>query len=134
MYICNVFHPWDPGNLFRGGCCVRGRAGVELDARVLQLEHAESFNKWRGDAFCNEALARWLSEGGVRSVAVAGVYANACVQATVSGALKRGLQVTVLTDAVAAGSDGARRKGLENMQSAGARLSSVANWTTKDVS
>ncbi|RLB45653.1 MAG: hypothetical protein DRJ42_29455 [Deltaproteobacteria bacterium] len=128
VYITNEFRPWDPGNLFRGGCCVRGRPGTELDPRVDVLPGAPAFEKWRGSAFCNEELGEWLAAEGVDSVALAGVYADACIRATTAGALKRGLRVTVLSDAVGAAGQRGRDAGLRKMRAAGADVASVAEW------
>ena len=131
-YISNAYHPWDPGNLFRGGCCVRGRPGSEVDERVRRDPDAPSFDKWRGNAFCNASLAAWLEQEGIVSLAVAGVYADACVLSTVKGALGRGLRVTVLEDAVAAAHDAARRKALLKMEGAGATVAPVQAWLASE--
>jgi len=126
--VVNAFRPWDPGNLFRSWCCVRGRDGSEVDPRVHVPSGAAGFEKWRGDAFCNDGLGRWVAQRDVNALTVAGVYANACVLATVRGALERGLRVTVLADAVAAKDESARCSGLEKMKRAGAELMSVDAW------
>ena len=128
VYIRTAFRPWDPGNLFRRGCCVRGRPGSELDPRVRAEPGAAHFEKWRGDAFCNDELGAWLKREGVDTVVVCGVYADACVRATVRGALRRGLRVTVLSDAVAASSHAAREAALDQMRRAGATIMTVGSW------
>jgi len=126
--IVNAFSPWDPGNLFRHGCCVRGRAGSELDPRVHPGADSPVFTKWRSDAFCNHELLAWLRRREVERLAVAGVYADACVLATVRGALRRGFEVTVLEDAVAARDAEAVARGLKKMEQAGATITTVECW------
>lgn len=119
--IVNAFHRWDPGNLFRRFAAVEGSPGAALDDR-MDLSDATVFSKRRGDAFSNPELHAWLQSQKVERVVLCGVYANGCVAATARGALKLGYRVTVLTDAIAAGSDAALERGIQRCARLGAQL------------
>lgn len=72
-------------------------------------------------------LADLLSELEVRSLYICGLATDYCVLCTAREALRRGLEVTVLTDAVA-GVDlvpGESATALEDMKKAGARMATV---------
>ena len=58
-----------------------------------------TFAKSVGDAFSNAALAAWVAELGAGEVILLGAQTDACVAATVTGALAAGLEVTVVSDA-----------------------------------
>ncbi len=128
VYINNGFWPWDPGNLFRGRCCIRNQIGAELDPRVYVLSGAPEFIKSRASAFSSPEFAQWVAQQRLESAAIAGVYADACVRATAIAAVQRGIQVTVLADAVAASKQRTRDAGLEKMIKAGAEVMPLLNW------
>ena len=132
-YVVNAFSPWSIANPFRKWCCIRGRPGSELDPRLTVVDEAPRFDKWRGDAFCNEELSAWLREADVSRLAVAGVQANACVLATVRGGMRHGFHETVLQDAVADRSERARTSGLDGAESSGATARSVEEWIEEDL-
>lgn len=58
------------------------------------------FDKYAGDAFSNEALERFLQEKNIDEIEVIGVDGGGCVALTALGAVKRGYQVTVNTQAI----------------------------------
>jgi nicotinamidase-related amidase len=67
---------------------------------ALGQEPAEpTFQKSVGDAFSQPALAEWVAGLGSDEVVLLGAQTDACVAATVKGALARGLKVTVVADA-----------------------------------
>jgi nicotinamidase-related amidase len=126
VYILNAFprSAW-LANLFRRGAAIEGSTGAELDPRVL-VRGSNRFTKTRGDAFSNRALEAYLRERGVERVIIVGVFANACVKATVRGALARGFGVTIVRDGVAAGDDRARRNAIAAMERRGALVRDAA--------
>jgi nicotinamidase-related amidase len=108
-------------NATRRNAAIAGTPGAAWDPR-LDIADACYLPKWKSDAFCNPQLDRLLKEHGIAEVTVAGLYARACVTATVKSALRRGLAVNVLTDGVACRSDATRRRALARLHANGARL------------
>jgi nicotinamidase-related amidase len=119
--IGNEFRRSDWGNLLRRFAALAGSDGARWDERV-EAADAPYFAKWRGSAFCNADLARFLESGGFKELALAGVYAGGCVSATARAALRLGYRVTVLADAVADRSDGARKRALARLARGGATI------------
>ena len=74
-----------------------GKPGWAVWPALGQAEDEPTFSKSVGDAFSNPALADWV--GGAREVILLGAQTDACVAATVKGALERKLAVTVVADA-----------------------------------
>ncbi|MGH7934748.1 MAG: cysteine hydrolase family protein [Candidatus Binataceae bacterium] len=128
-YIGNEYTRWDiPGNWFRHNAALGGTPGAALDPRVKRLSAAPYFPKRQGDAFSNPDLARFLRSHHIHRVVICGVYADACVTATARGALRRGLAVTVLADAVGAASDAARQSALAKIGRAGAQIETTGEF------
>lgn len=128
IYINNGFRWWDPGNFFRNRCCIKDQNGSELDPRVYVLTGAPVFVKSRASAFSNPEFAQWVAQQRLKSIAIVGVYANACVRATATAALQLGIRVTVLSDAVAASKQRTRDAGLEKMEKSGAEAMPLQTW------
>ena len=64
-----------------------------------QAEDEPTFAKSVDDAFSNAALAEWVAGLGADEVVLLGAQSDQCVAATVKGAFKVGLKVTVVSDA-----------------------------------
>jgi nicotinamidase-related amidase len=64
-------------------------------------------------------------------VTIAGLFAKGCVRATAEGALRRGLAVEVLQDAVACSSDRSRDRALNRLAGRGARLTTAGDATDR---
>ncbi len=86
----------------RDGLFKKGSWGAEIhpdlkpeDGDVMALEH------WTSSGFANTDLDFLLKQHGIDHVAVAGMAANTCVEATGRYALELGYHVTYLSDAVA---------------------------------
>jgi nicotinamidase-related amidase len=58
-----------------------------------------TFAKSVGDAFSNPAFAQWVAGQDAGEVILLGAQTDACVAATVKGAIEAGLKVTVVSDA-----------------------------------
>jgi nicotinamidase-related amidase len=77
--------------------------------------------------FNSTPLERLLRQLGCRSLLVAGVVTNGCVEMTVRDALDRGFRVTLITDATAARREDIHCDALSRMAAAGARLADTAS-------
>jgi nicotinamidase-related amidase len=122
LKIGNEFRPSDVvGNALRHHAAVAGSPGTKWDSR-LDVAEATYLVKWKGDAFCNPELHRVLEENGVERITLAGLYARACITATAKGAMKRGLKVRLLVDAIACRSDASRDAAVIRMRKRGVRL------------
>lgn len=105
------WHPPDHGSFAdRGGPwpahCVQGSTGAELHP-ALDREHVDVVLDKGQDpstdgysAFEQRELAELLRERGIDSVTVVGLATDVCVKNTALDALREGLEVTVLADAV----------------------------------
>ena len=122
VQIGNEFRPRDlAGNLARRGAAISGRPGTRWDPRFA-APGAVYLPKWKSDAFCNPDLEKLLREHRIQEIVAAGLYARACVAATVKAALARGFEVHVLGDAVACRSDASREAALERLRRFGAHV------------
>lgn len=74
-----------------------GAPGWPVWPALGQAAGEPTFGKTVADAFSNPALAAWV--GGAEGVILLGAQTDECVAGTVSGALARGLRVTVVADA-----------------------------------
>jgi nicotinamidase-related amidase len=83
----------------RGDPLAPGAPGWPVWPALGQAEDEPTFAKSVGDAFSNAALAAWVAEAGGGEVILLGAQSDACVAATVTGALAAGLAVTVVSDA-----------------------------------
>ncbi len=74
-----------------------GKPGWPVWPALGQAKDEPTFSKSVGDAFSNPALSEWVGDAG--EVVLLGAQTDACVAATVKGALAKGLAVTVVSDA-----------------------------------
>jgi maleamate amidohydrolase len=102
---------------------VAGSAGAGWDDRVPAP--GEYFAKSRRNAFSNPVFGEWLRNTGVQHLVLAGVFAEACVAATASAALKHGYNVTLLTEAVTGRSPRVARRSLDRLVRRGATAAIV---------
>lgn len=101
-------------------------AGTVVFSKGIDTELA-GYSAFEGITDEGRPLADLLSELEVRSLYICGLATDYCVLCTAREALRRGLEVTVLTDAVA-GVDlvpGESATALEDMKKAGARMATV---------
>lgn len=109
------------GNLLRRRAAIGGTDGTAWDIRVDTPE-ASYIPKWKPSAFCNPTLQEQLCEAGVNEIAIAGLFASACVTATTKAALKSGLTVLLLAGAIACRTDASRRSAFQHLTHLGAKL------------
>lgn len=120
--------PWPPH-------CVAGTEGarfhpdLRLPAEATILSKgtepaSDGYSAFEGRTPAGTTLADELGRRGVRHLYVGGLATDYCVKHSVLDALKAGLRVSVLTDAVAGVNvqPGEAERALEEMQAAGARL------------
>jgi nicotinamidase-related amidase len=117
----------------RGDPLAPGEPGWPVWPELGQASDEPTFGKSIGDAFSNPALGEWV--GGAGEVVLLGAQTDACVAATVEGALGRGLKVTVVGDAHGTWDSGGEtadqiiaRKNAE-FAAAGAKVVGVAGLT-----
>jgi nicotinamidase-related amidase len=112
------------GNLLRRRAAVAGSVGTAWDDRV-PAEDAIYLPKSAGSAFTNPALDAALAARGIRHLTIAGLFARGCVRATAEAALRRGLTVELLADAVACSSDRSRDRALRRLAARGAAVTTT---------
>jgi nicotinamidase-related amidase len=118
------------GNLFRRRAAVIGSDGTDWDERI-NPEGALYVPKSAGNALTSPALGAALEDHSIQRVTIAGLFAKGCVRATAGAALRRGLAVEVLQDAVACSSDQSRDRALARLASRGPRVT-VAGYASAD--
>lgn len=109
------------GNLLRRRAAVSGSAGTAWDQRI-DVDDALYVPKSAGNAFTNPTLGAALDAHGITRLQIAGLFAKGCVRATARAALRRGLTVEVLGDAVACSSDRSRDRALRHLGDRGAHV------------
>ncbi len=119
--------------------CVEGSAGaafhpdLRLPAGTILLfkgidENQDGYSAFDGVDETGTAFSQLLAEHGIDHLCIGGLATDYCVRTTVLDARKRGLTVTVLSDAVA-GVDlqpGDSERALAEMRATGARMLRVA--------
>jgi nicotinamidase-related amidase len=114
--VGNEFKPHDViGNLLRRHAAIAGSTGARWDPR-FDVNGSTYVSKWKSDAFCNPALQEVLSDHEVGRLAVAGLFARACITSTVKSAKDRGFEVLLLEDAIACKSDASRRVAISRLE------------------
>lgn len=83
---------------------IEGLPGTELDSRIKVI-NTNDFTKKISDAFSNPRLGEFLIAHRVNELYLVGLDGAYCVHKTALGALNRGYEVTVVTDAIMAQKD-----------------------------
>jgi len=109
VYIGNEFSLYDPRNLFRNFCSIKGTEGCAIDDR-LKVVNNNYFSKGSSDAFTNHNLGAFLRKNKIDEVYLAGLYAESCVLATARSAKLQGFKVSVLIDCIATSTGQKREK------------------------
>jgi nicotinamidase-related amidase len=120
--IGNEFRPGDVlMNVLRRYASIAGAPGAQWTEH-LPLDGVPYFPKWAESAFVNPDLDAWLRDYEVKTLALAGLKANACISSTAKEAMRRGYKVEILADAIACGSDRSRTRALSRLKAKGAAL------------
>lgn len=89
----------------------------------LHTGEPQVFTKLRADAFSNPDFEQYFHEEKVGKVYITGMAAEVCVDYTIQGALNRGYEVYVISDAVLAMfGEGSKQKRLDKYSKLGAKL------------
>lgn len=99
IYICEKF----PNTLFFRclmGRLLSGTEGAELSEEIIRA-NAVCYEKVFASAFSNKGLIKHIEEEGITDIELTGLDTTACVAATAIEGKKRGLNVTILSDAIA---------------------------------
>ena len=117
--VGNEFKPNDFfGNLLRRRASIAGSVGATWDPR-FDVHGASYLPKWKSDAFCNPHLQEVLEDRRIQQLAIAGLFARACVTATAKSARAKGFEVFIVEDAVACTSDSSRREAINRLKRIG---------------
>ena len=112
---------------FSDGTAMKGRPGTEIDRRIDRVtDHV--FTKFRGDAFSNPMLDRFLVEHQVGELFLAGLDMDGCVHFTAKGALARGYRVHVVREALGLRAKRKWNKLLDDYQREGITVLSGETW------
>jgi maleamate amidohydrolase len=109
VYIGNEYSVWNPLNVFRNFAAIKNTPGIQLDER-LQGAKAVYFSKSQGNALSNSNLVSYLNAQKINKLYVTGLYAEACLLATIRGAIRHQFSVTAVTDAIATKTEAKRQK------------------------
>lgn len=82
-----------------GDSLAPGKPGWPVWPALGQAADEPTFSKSVGDAFSQPALGDWLDAQGADELILMGAQSDFCIAATLEGALRRGLRVTVVGDA-----------------------------------
>jgi nicotinamidase-related amidase len=77
----------------------RDTPGWEIQPDLAPVGGELVFDKTTRDAFASTGLGEELLKRGIQRVVIAGLQSDHCIRATTLGALGRGLQVTLVSDA-----------------------------------
>jgi nicotinamidase-related amidase len=118
VYIGNEFSKYDLLNIFRNFAAIKGSDGCKIDKR-LNIVNNNYFPKNRSNAFVNRDLSLFLEKNKIDELFIAGLFAEACVWATVKSAVKKGYKTTILSDCIATSTDKKRKAVIEKYKRAG---------------
>jgi ureidoacrylate peracid hydrolase len=104
-------------NLFGGdGFPMPGSWGEGFCSPVGPVDGEAIFSKYRYSAFSNPKFGDWLDRCGVKTLVLAGVLTNVCVETTARESDSRDFYVVVVEDCVASDSKELHRATLANIQ------------------
>jgi nicotinamidase/pyrazinamidase len=122
MAIGNEFKPGDHlMNLLRRYASMAGSPGMQW-TKSLPLIAIPYLPKWAGSAFVNPELEDWLRAHQIKTLALCGLMARACITATAKDALALGYRVELVADAIACASDASRDRALARLERKGCRV------------
>jgi nicotinamidase-related amidase len=86
--------------LFGGGLAMAGTPGIALDPRIKKVSN-NVFDKEMKSAFSSYKFVNHLKQGSIDHLYLAGLDGCQCVGATAKAARSKGMQVTLVTSAIA---------------------------------
>ncbi len=120
IYIGNEYSKYDILNIFRNFACIEGTEGTKMDKR-LHVKNDYYFPKSKGNSFSNPNLLNFLNQHNISKIYISGLYAEACIYATVKASVKNGFQTIILKDCIATKTDKKRVQMIEKYQQLGAK-------------
>lgn len=81
---------------------------------VRPVEGEKVFRKSSYDAFTNPSLSKFLWKNKIETLLIAGVFSDACVNATINGAFSKGFSIKILGDLVET-TDSPKRQRLQKL-------------------
>lgn len=95
---------------------------MELPADAVRVSKGTAFERDAYSAFDGTDLDSFLRRHGIKTLTVAGLALDVCVQATVKDALRLGFEVELLRNGTRAVDTGAAGDVVQSLQQAGARI------------
>jgi nicotinamidase-related amidase len=100
-------------NLLTGNACKKGGKGVGPDLRLLRVNE-KIYIKSTKSALQNTQLLKDLQDWKISELVLVGLFAEHCVKATLTDALKNNFKVTVITDALGSKNERNLRRSLKS--------------------
>jgi len=120
FYIVNEFtNPFM--NLVTRNVCKKGARGTGLHP-LLRRANQELYHKSANDALTNQQLLGELKNNGVKEICVVGVFAEHCVKATVTSAIRHNFGVTVIAGGVGGRNERSKGRALRACLKKGAHI------------
>ena len=91
-------------------------------AKNLKIVSDHVFDKYKGDAFSNPELDKFLKKQGIEQLEIFGVDGSGCVYHTVKGALKHGYKVKLITEATDSTSRRMMARKIKELEKLGATI------------
>jgi nicotinamidase-related amidase len=108
-------------NLFTGNVCKKGGKGTGLDKR-LKVVSDKVYVKSRMNALTNNELLTYLKNNSITELYLTGLFAEACVKATVKASLQNNFKVIVIEDAIGSKSSKHKTESVSYYKKRGAQL------------
>lgn len=107
-------------NMISGNVCKKGGKGSGIDKRVLRANDVV-YEKSKMSVFSNKELVQFLKGNAVSELYITGLFAEACIKATVKDAIRQNYQVTIIEEAVGSKSSGKKKQALRICVGKGSR-------------
>lgn len=122
IYIGNEFEKNQYiSNWFRNNASLKGSEGSKLNEQ-LKIMGNLYFTKKQGNAFSNSNLVKYIEDNHIKNIYVVGLFAEGCVLATVKGALRKNLTVTLIKDGIAGANDKKKNNALRKIKMLGVTI------------
>jgi nicotinamidase-related amidase len=108
-------------NLFTGNVCKKGGKGTGLDKR-LKIVNDQVYSKSRMNVLTNNELLAYLKNNSITELYLVGLFAEACVKATVKAGIQSNFKISVIEDAIGSKSDKHKAVSMKYYRKRGATL------------
>ncbi|MDP4262829.1 MAG: cysteine hydrolase [Bacteroidota bacterium] len=114
-------------NWLTGNVCKKGGKGTGLDKRV-RIVNDKVYVKSRMNVLTNKKLVSYLKDNSITELYITGLFAEACVKATVKAGIRNNYKVAVIEDAVGAKNRKKKTHSLKYYKRRGATLISTGQF------